>query len=94
LKTKPLGNRVIIQPSEAKEKTAGGIIIPDNAQETQSMGTVISVGAGLLYKGERIPLEVSINDKVIYTKYSGTEIIVDGETYLIMSESDILAKEL
>ena len=83
----PLHDRVIVKPVEAETKTAGGIIIPDTAKEKPQRGTVIAVGAGK--KDE--PMTVKIGDAVMYSKYGGTEINVDGEELLIMRESDILA---
>lgn len=84
---KPLADRVLIQPSEAEIKTSGGIIIPDTAKEKPQKGTVIAVGPGK--KDE--PLTVKEGDVVLYGKYSGTEITVDGNNYLIMREADIVA---
>lgn len=89
---KPLEDRVIVKPLEAEEKTAGGIIIPDNAKEKPQKGEVIAVGPGKVSdKGEKIPMTVKKGDVVLYGKYSGTEVKVDGEDYLIVRESDILA---
>ena len=87
LKVKPLADRVLVEPAAAEQKTAGGIIIPDTAKEKPQRGTVVAVGTGK--KDE--PLTVKEGDLVLYGKYSGTEINVDGKDYLIMSESDILA---
>ena len=84
---KPLADRVLVKPAEAEQKTAGGIIIPDTAKEKPQKGTVVAVGPGK--KDE--PLTVKVKDTVLYGKYSGTEIQLDGETYLIMKESDIYA---
>ncbi len=84
---KPLADRVLIQPSAAEQKTAGGIIIPDTAKEKPQRGTVVAVGPGK--KDE--PLTVKVGDLVLYGKYSGTEITVEGHDYLIMRESDIVA---
>jgi len=84
---KPLADRVLIQPAEAEQKTAGGIIIPDTAKEKPQRGTVVAVGPGK--KDE--PLTVKVGDTVLYGKYAGTEITVDGKDYLIMRESDIVA---
>jgi chaperonin GroES len=84
---KPLADRVLVKPAEAEQKTAGGIIIPDTAKEKPQRGTVVAVGPGK--KDE--PMTVAVNDTVLYGKYSGTEIQIDGETYLIMKESDIYA---
>jgi chaperonin GroES len=87
LNIKPLADRVIVEPSVAEEKTAGGIIIPDTAKEKPQRGTVRAVGPGK--KDE--PLTVKVGDKVLYGKYSGTEISFEGQDYLIMKESDIVA---
>jgi len=87
LNIKPLADRVIVEPAAAEEKTAGGLIIPDTAKEKPQRGRVIAVGAGK--KDE--PLTVREGDTVLYGKYSGTEITVEGKDYLIMRESDIFA---
>ncbi|MCL2289915.1 MAG: co-chaperone GroES [Bacteroidetes bacterium] len=87
VKIKPLADRVLISPAEAEQKTAGGIIIPDTAKEKPQKGTVIAAGPGK--KDE--PMTVKAGDSVLYGKYSGTELQLDGETYLIMKESDIYA---
>jgi len=87
IKVKPLKDRVIIEPSAAEEKTAGGIIIPDTAKEKPQKGVVVAVGAGK--KDE--PMTVKVGDTVLYGKYSGTEITIEGSTYLIMKEDDIYA---
>ena len=93
LKVRPLDDRVVIEPKEAEERTAGGIVLPDTAKEKPQRGTVVSVGPGkLLDSGERGALSVSIGDEVIYGKYSGTEIEVEGREVKILRESDILAK--
>ena len=84
---KPLADRVLVEPAAAEQKTAGGIIIPDTAKEKPQKGTVVAIGNGK--KDE--PLTVKVGDQVLYGKYSGTEISVDGKDYLIMRESDILA---
>jgi chaperonin GroES len=84
---KPLADRVLIQPAPAEEKTSGGIIIPDTAKEKPQKGTVVAVGPGK--KDE--PTTVAVGDNVLYGKYSGTEISLEGKDYLIMRESDILA---
>jgi len=89
---KPLADRVIIKALEEKEKKRGGIIIPDTAKEKPQEGEVIAVGPGKFSEtGERIKPEVKKGDKVLYGKYSGTEVTVDGKEYLILRESDILA---
>jgi chaperonin GroES len=87
VKIKPLADRVLIEPAQAEEKTAGGIIIPDTAKEKPQKGTVVAVGPGK--KDE--PLTVKTGDQVLYGKYAGTEITIDGVNYLIMRESDIVA---
>jgi chaperonin GroES len=90
---RPLDDRVVIQPLEAEEKTQGGIVLPDSAKEKPTKGKVISVGEGkLLDSGERAALLVKKGDQVLYGKYAGTEITVDGKDYLILKENDILAK--
>jgi chaperonin GroES len=87
LNIKPLADRVVIEPAAAEEKTAGGIIIPDTAKEKPQKGVVVAVGNGK--KDE--PMTVKIGDSVLYGKYAGTEIVIGGDTYLIMKESDIYA---
>jgi chaperonin GroES len=92
LKLKPLGGRVIVEPTEQEEKTAGGIILPETAKEKPQEGKVIAAGPGDRNEdGERIAMEVQVGDKVLYAKYSGTEIKLDGKKVLILRESDILA---
>lgn len=89
---KPLGDRVVVKTIEEEQKTAGGIVLPDTAKEKPQKGEVLAVGTGkLLDNGERVPLEVKVGDKVIFAKYGGTEVKVDGKEYLILRESDILA---
>lgn len=87
---KPLGDRVLVQPDVAEEKTASGIIIPDTAKEKPQRGTVVAVGTGKYENGTKIDMTVKNGDKVLYGKYSGTELNLDGEDFLIMRESDIL----
>jgi chaperonin GroES len=87
VKIKPLSDRVLVEPAPAEEKTAAGIIIPDTAKEKPQKGTVVAVGTGK--KDE--PMTVNVGDEVLYGKYAGTELIIDGVTYLIMRESDIVA---
>ncbi|HPE41058.1 MAG TPA: co-chaperone GroES [Bacteroidales bacterium] len=84
---KPLADRVLVAPAEAEQKTAGGIIIPDTAKEKPQKGTIVAVGPGK--KDE--PMTVKVGDTVLYGKYAGTELTLEGENYLIMKESDILA---
>jgi chaperonin GroES len=88
----PLHDRVLIKRIEEKETVKGGIIIPDTAKEKPQEGEVIAVGAGKIEKGERIPLDVKSGDRVLFGKYSGTEIKVEDEDYLILREDEILAK--
>jgi chaperonin GroES len=90
---KPLNDRVIVKPKDAVEKSKGGIILPDTASKEKPIeGTVISAGPGKLTDdGKRTPLEVKANDKVIFSKYAGTEIKIEDESYLILREEDILA---
>ncbi len=89
---KPLGDRVLVKPLEPKEVKKGGIIIPDTAKEKPQEGKVIEVGKGrMLENGKMVPLEVKKGDKILYSKYGGTEIKLEGEEYLILKEEDILA---
>jgi chaperonin GroES len=92
-KLRPLDDRVVVKPVEAEERTAGGIVLPDTAKEKPQRGKVVSVGPGkLLDSGERGSLSVSIGDEVIYGKYSGTDIELEGDEVKILRETDILAK--
>ena len=89
---KPLGDRVLIERLEADEVTPGGIVLPDSAKEKPKRGTVVAVGDGReLDSGEKAPCQVSLGDTVLFGSYAGTEIKVDGEDYLLMSEDEILA---
>ncbi|MFZ5944402.1 MAG: co-chaperone GroES [Bacillota bacterium] len=89
---KPLGDRVVIKAIAQEEKTKSGIVLPDTAKEKPQQGEVVAVGSGkTLENGEKAPLEVNVGDKVIFSKYAGTEIKVDGEDVLILGERDILA---
>jgi len=88
----PLHDRVLIKRIEEKESVKGGIIIPDTAKEKPQEGEVIAVGAGRIEKGARIPLDVKAGDRVLFGKYSGTDIKLDDEEYLILREEEILAK--
>jgi chaperonin GroES len=93
MKLNPLDDRVVVKPSEAEETTAGGIVLPDAAKEKPQRGKVVAVGPGkLLDSGERCPLSVGVGDEVMFGKYGGTDIEVDGEDVKILRESDILAK--
>jgi chaperonin GroES len=92
MKLKPLGGRVIVEPIEQEEMTAGGIILPETAKEKPQEGKVLASGPGERDEaGNRIAMEVKVGDKVLYAKYSGTEVKVDGKKLLILRESDILA---
>ncbi len=89
---KPLADRLVVEPIEQEEVTAGGIILPETAKEKPQQGTVIAAGPGRADdEGERIAMEVKVGDRVLYAKYSGTEIKLDGKKVLILRESDILA---
>jgi chaperonin GroES len=89
----PLSDRVVVKPSPAEEKTASGIIIPDTAKEKPQEGEIVAVGKGRITDdGKEIALELKVGDKILYGKYSGTEITIDGIEYLIMRESDVYAK--
>ena len=94
LKMRPLDDRVVVEPLEAEEKTAGGILLPDTAKQKPQKGKVLAVGDGKLSEetGKRVPLDVSEGDEVLYSKYGGTEIKIDGEELLVLRESDVLAK--
>src|SRR6476659_4959970 len=89
---KPLGDRVVIELVQAEEKTASGIVLPDTAKEKPQEGKVVAVGTGrVLENGERVALEVSVGDRIIFSKYSGTEVKYGGTEYLVLRENDILA---
>jgi chaperonin GroES len=88
----PLHDRVLVKRIEEKESVKGGIIIPDSAKEKPQEGEVIAAGAGKIEKGVRVPLDVKVGDRVLFGKYSGSEIRVDDEDYLILREEEILAK--
>jgi chaperonin GroES len=95
LNLKPLDDRIVVEPQEAEEMTAGGIVLPDTAKEKPQRGTVLAVGPGkLLDNGERATLSVAVGDEVIYGKYSGTDVEVGGRDVKILRESDVLAKVL
>jgi len=87
---KPLSDRVVVKPEPAEEKTASGLFIPDTAKEKPQRGSVVAVGPGKVENGNKIEMTVSAGDTVLYGKYSGTEITMDGDDLLIMRESDIL----
>lgn len=92
LQLKPLADRVVLKKVDAEEKTAGGIVLPDTAKEKPQQGEILAVGPGRVDdKGARMAMEVKVGDKVLFAKYSGTEIKIDGIEYLILAERDILA---
>ena len=92
LSLKPLADRVVVEPAPAEDKSAGGIILPDTAQEKPQQGTVVAVGSGKISdSGNLVEMTVKKGDKVLYGKYSGSEVTFDGVDYVIMRESDILA---
>src|SRR3954466_8980705 len=92
LNMRPLGDRVVIEPSEGEEQTTGGILLPETAKEKPQQGTILAVGPGKRDdNGKLVELDVKAEDKVLYAKYAGTEIKVDGKKLLILKESDILA---
>src|SRR5215211_4306117 len=88
---KPLEDRILVRPVEGEETTVSGIVIPDTAKEKPQEGEVLAVGPGRFEDGTRVPLDVSMGDRVIYSKYGGTEVTVDGEDLLILSARDVLA---
>ena len=91
MKLKPLNDRVLVLREDEEQKSAGGIIIPDTAKEKPQRGKVVAVGSGKRDKdGKRIPLEVKVGDRILFSKYGGTEVKMDGEEYLILREDDIL----
>ena len=93
VKLQPLGDRVVVQPAEREETTKSGIVIPDTAKEKPQRGSIIAVGKGRRDDdGDRIPMDVSVGDTVLFAKYAGTEFKFEDEEYLILSEKDILAK--
>ncbi len=88
---KPLEDRILVKPLDAEQTTASGLVIPDTAKEKPQEGEVMAVGPGRFEDGQRLPLDVTVGDKVIYSKYGGTEVKYDGEEYLILSARDVLA---
>lgn len=90
-KVAPLADRVVVKPLEEAEQMRGGLYIPDTAKEKPQQGSVVAVGPGRYEKDKRVPMDVKVGDKVLYGKYSGTDVTLDGEEYLILRESDILA---
>ena len=93
MKLKPLDDRIVVKANEAEERTASGLVIPDTAKEKPQQGTVLAVGPGRRSEqsGDLIPLDVKVGDTVVYSKYGGTEITIDGEDLLILSSRDVLA---
>jgi chaperonin GroES len=93
MKLKPLGDRLIVKPIEEEETTASGIVLPDTAKEKPQKGKVVAVGDGAINEdGDRRPLDVAEGDEVLYSKYGGTEVTVEGDDLLVLRESDVLAK--
>ena len=92
LKIQPLEDRVVIWPDDEAETMRGGLYIPDTAKEKPTQGEIVAVGPGRVEKGQRIPMDVKVGDKVLYGKYSGTNITLDGDEVVIVKSSDILAK--
>jgi chaperonin GroES len=92
-KLRPLEDRIVVKPSEGEETTSSGLVIPDTAKEKPQEGSVVAVGPGRYNEDgdERIPLDITVGDTVIYSKYGGTEVKVDGEEYLVLSGRDVLA---
>ena len=88
---KPLEDRIVVQANDVESTTASGLVIPDTAKETPQEGTVLAVGPGRFEDGARVPLDVNVGDKVLYSKYGGTEIKYAGEEYLVLSARDVLA---
>lgn len=89
---KPIGERIVIELVESEEKTASGIVLPDSAKEKPQEGKVVAVGSGRLTKdGERVPLEIKEGDRIIFSKYAGTEVKYEGKEYLVLREDDVLA---
>ena len=91
VKVQPLADRVVVRATEEAEQMRGGLYIPDTAKEKPQQGEVMAVGPGRFEEGNRVPMDVKVGDKVLYGKYSGTEVTVDNEQYLILRESDVLA---
>jgi chaperonin GroES len=91
VKLQPLADRVVIRPLEETEEMRGGLYIPDTAKEKPQQGEIVAVGQGRMEKGERVPMELAVGQKVLYGKYSGTEVSFDDVQYLIVKETDVLA---
>jgi chaperonin GroES len=90
-KVSPLADRVVVKPLEETEQMRGGLYIPDTAKEKPQQGEIVAVGPGRFDEGKRVPMDCKVGDKVLYGKYSGTEVTIDGEQMLILRESDVLA---
>ena len=89
---KPLGDRIVVKVINHEEKTKGGIVLPDTAKEKPTEGEVMAIGTGkVLENGQKLPLEVKVGDRIIFSKYAGTEVKLDGEDFLVISERDVLA---
>lgn len=92
MKLKPLGDRIVVKAAPHEEMTKGGLVLPDTVKEKPIEGIVVAVGAGkVLDNGNRQPMDLKVDDRIIYSKYSGTEVKLDGEEYLVLSERDVLA---
>ena len=91
LKVSPLADRVVVKALEETESMRGGLYIPDTAKEKPQQGEIVAVGPGRFEKDKRVPMEVKVGDKVLYGQYSGTEVTIEGDQYLILRESDVLA---
>lgn len=91
LKVNPLADRVVVRPLEEAEQMRGGLYIPDTAKEKPQQGQIVAVGPGRFEKSERVPMELKVGQRVLYGKYSGTEVTIEDEEYLIIKESDVLA---
>ena len=91
VKLSPLADRVVVRALEETESMRGGLYIPDTAKEKPQQGEIVAVGPGRFDEGKRVPMDVKVGDKVLYGKYSGTEVTIDSENYLILRESDVLA---
>ena len=92
MKLRPLGDRIVVKAAPHEEKTKGGLVLPDTVKEKPIEGIVVAVGAGkIMDDGKRQPMDFKVDDRVIYSKYSGTEVKLDGEEYLVLSERDVLA---
>lgn len=91
MELRPLGDRVLVRAEDAEETLPSGIVLPDTAKEKPVEGTILAVGPGAYHEGKRVPLDVAVGDRVIFSKYGGTEVKVEGEDLMIMQERDILA---